>query len=139
MNLSVNLSVNSSFQQILVLWTLFVNLKALNTIGRQVPNVHGFLAKTHAVTKPFTFYFLGLAECNLTTHRHGRHVIVTCQHHCSTWQWTRVWLGSSWASIRCPLASSPYHHSNSSWKIQLNIQVRITNPRNRLELVLLIS
>ena len=39
MNLSVNLSVNSSFQQILVLWTLFVNLKALNTIGRHVPNV----------------------------------------------------------------------------------------------------
>ena len=31
--------MNSSFQQILVLWTLFVNLKALNTIGRHVPNV----------------------------------------------------------------------------------------------------
>ena len=39
MNLSVNLSVNSSFQQILVIWTLFINLKALNTIGRHVPNV----------------------------------------------------------------------------------------------------
>ena len=39
MNLSVNLSVNSSFQQILVIWTLFINLKTLNTIGRHVPNV----------------------------------------------------------------------------------------------------
>ena len=39
MNLSVNLSVNSSFQQILVIWTLFINLEALNTIGRHVPNV----------------------------------------------------------------------------------------------------
>ena len=44
MNLSVNLSVNSSFQQILVIWTLFIYLKALNTIGRHVPNV---LVKIH--------------------------------------------------------------------------------------------
>ena len=35
----MNLSVNSSFQQILVIWTLLINLKALNTIGRHVPNV----------------------------------------------------------------------------------------------------
>ena len=69
-NLSVNLSVNWSFQHILVIWTLFINLKALNTIGRHVPNVLVFYRITlpiytiksnlkHNIDFPHTYSLVG--------------------------------------------------------------------------------